>query len=92
MVDKVRVSNLILVDHAGTVIEGDHVVNRAGFVLHANVHEAQPDIAATGLAPIRIPDDRARYSLEHVGSDYIGGLHFRTLWNQLVQDCPDMLD
>jgi ribulose-5-phosphate 4-epimerase/fuculose-1-phosphate aldolase len=43
---KVKLSNLILVDHAGTVIEGDHAVNRAGFVLHANVHEAHPDIIA----------------------------------------------
>ena len=44
--DKVKMSNLILVDHAGKVIEGRHAVNRAGFVLHANVHEEHPDIIA----------------------------------------------
>jgi len=187
---KVRMSNLILVDHAGTVIEGDHAVNRAGFVLHANVHEEHPDIiamchahttfgtawaatgraidpitqdacafyedhvvigdeagavavenhagsivakafkgvkaalhqnhglltasrhsidaaafwfialerccrqqldiAASGVPPIHIPKDRARYSREHVGSEYIGWLHFQTLWNQLSEDQPDM--
>ena len=43
---QVKVSNLILVDHKGKVIEGDHAVNRAGFVLHAAVHEAHPDILA----------------------------------------------
>ena len=43
---QVKVSNLILVDHQGQVIEGDYAVNRAGFVLHAAVHEAHPDILA----------------------------------------------
>src|SRR5690349_9008707 len=32
---QVKVSNLILVDHKGMVVEGRHAVNRAGFVLHA---------------------------------------------------------
>ena len=32
---RVKLSNLILVDHDGKVVEGDHAVNRAGFVLHA---------------------------------------------------------
>ena len=35
----VKVSNLILVDHDGKVVEGDYSVNRAGFVLHAAVHK-----------------------------------------------------
>ncbi|MFS8138793.1 MAG: class II aldolase/adducin family protein, partial [Thermomonas sp.] len=43
---QVKLSNLILADHAGKVVEGDHAINRAGFVLHAAVHEAQPDIIA----------------------------------------------
>ena len=42
--DKVKVSNLILVDHEGIVLEGEYAVNRAGFVLHANVHEEHEDI------------------------------------------------
>ena len=132
--DKVKLSNLILVDHDGKVIEGEYAVNRAGFVLHANVHEEHPtafagvkaalhqnhglltasrhsidaaafwfialerccqqqlDIAASGIDPIYIPPERARYSREHVGSEYIGWLHFQTIWNQLVEDAPDMFD
>ena len=42
----VKVSNLILADHEGKVVEGRHAINRAGFVLHAAVHQAHPDIVA----------------------------------------------
>ena len=31
---QVKVSNLILADHSGRVVEGRHAINRAGFVLH----------------------------------------------------------
>lgn len=189
---KVSMSNLILVDHEGMVVEGDYAVNRAGFVLHANVHDAHPDIIAmchahtiygtafaalgralepitqdacaffedhviigdeagavavenhagsnvaaafkgvkaaihqnhglltasrhsidsaafwfvalerccqqqllveaTGIKPTLVTPDRARYSREHVGSDYIGWLHFQPVWDQLARDCPDMFD
>lgn len=190
--DQVKVSNLILVDHDGKVVEGDYAVNRAGFILHANVHEEHPDIIAmchahsvygtafaalgrpiepitqdacaffedhviigdeagavavenhagsnvakafkgvkaaihqnhglltasrhsiesaafwfialerccqqqlmieaSGLKPTRVPPDRARYSREHVGSEYIGWLHFQPIWEQLLERSPDMLD
>jgi ribulose-5-phosphate 4-epimerase/fuculose-1-phosphate aldolase len=43
---QVKLSNLILADHEGKVLEGRHALNRAGFVLHAAVHEAHPDIVA----------------------------------------------
>lgn len=189
---QVKVSNLILVDHKGRVIEGDYAVNRAGFVLHAAVHEAHPDILAmchahtlygtafaalgkplapisqdaaaffedhvvicdeagqvaveeragpavadwftgvkaaihqnhglftasrhsieaaafwfialercchqqllveaTGVAPKLVPPERSRYSREHVGSEYIGWLHFQTIWNDLVRSEPDLFD
>lgn len=187
---QVKVSNLILVDHDGQVVEGDYAVNRAGFVLQAAVHAAHPDILAmchahtvygtafaalgkplapitqdaaaffedhvviteeagqvavetqggsrvasafqgvkaaihqnhglltasrhsidsaafwfialerccqqqlmidaTGIAPQLVPPERARYSREHVGSDYIGWLHFQTLYDQLAQTQPDL--
>ncbi|UTW06873.1 class II aldolase/adducin family protein [Pseudomonas benzenivorans] len=189
---QVKVSNLILVDHEGQVVEGDYAVNRAGFILHANVHEEHPDIIAmchahtvygtafaalgrpiepitqdacaffedhviigdeagavavenhagsnvakafkgvkaaihqnhglltasrhsieaaafwfialerccqqqllidaSGHKPTRVPPDRARYSREHVGSEYIGWLHFQPIWEQLLQNEPDMFD
>ena len=45
-----RVSDLILVNHAGEVVYGNRPVNRAAFVLHAAVHEARPDIQAAAHA------------------------------------------
>lgn len=188
----VNVSNLILVDHDGKVIEGRHAVNRAGFVLHAAVHEAHPDIVAmchahtvygtafaalgkklepitqdaavfyedhvvigeeagqvavevkggskvarafagvkaaihqnhglltasrhsiesaafwfialerccqqqllidaSGITPKLVTPERARYSREHVGSEYIGWLHFQAIYDQLVLTQPDMFN
>ena len=189
---QVKVSNLILADHQGHVVEGQHAINRAGFVLHAAVHEAHPDIVAmchahtlygtafaalaqplepisqdaaaffedhvvisdeagqvavevkaglkvadwfkgvkaaihqnhglltasrhsieaaafwfialerccqqqllvqaTGIKPRLVPPEKARYSREHVGSEYIGWLHFQTIWNDLLRTQPDMFD
>ena len=42
----IRVSDLILVDHEGSVIYGNRPVNRAAFVLHSAIHEARPDVMA----------------------------------------------
>jgi ribulose-5-phosphate 4-epimerase/fuculose-1-phosphate aldolase len=188
--DQVKISNLILADHEGNVLEGKHALNRAGFVLHAAVHEKHPDIVAmchahtvygtafaalgkklepisqdaaafyedhivlseqagqvavedqagqnvagsipkvkgiihknhglltvsrhsidaaafwfialercckqqmavmaTGVEPTLLSPEVARYSREHVGSEYIGWLHFQTIWNQLIAKQPDM--
>ncbi len=46
----VRVSDLILVNHAGEVVEGDAPVNRAAFVIHSAVHLARPDVIAAAHA------------------------------------------
>lgn len=42
----VRVSDLILVNHAGDVVYGNRPVNRAAFVLHTAIHQARPDVVA----------------------------------------------
>ncbi len=189
---QVKMSNLILADHEGHVVEGDHAINQAGFVLHGAAHKMHPDIVAmchahteygttfaslgkplapisqdacaffedhavvleeagqvaveqdagyhvcqslggvkavihqshgllslsrhsidaaafwfmalercckqelavlaTGVDPILVPEDRARYSREHVGSEYIGWLHFQTVYGQLAAEQPDMFD
>jgi ribulose-5-phosphate 4-epimerase/fuculose-1-phosphate aldolase len=189
---QVKTSNLILADHKGRVVEGSYAINRAGFVLHAAVHEAHPDIQAmchahtvygvayaalgkplppvtqdacaffedhvvisdeggkvaveedagtnfasafkgvkaaihqnhglitasrhsieaaafwfialerccqqqlmldaTGVPQILVPPDKARYSHEHVGSEYIGWLHFQPIFERLAQTQPDMFD
>lgn len=188
--DQVKISNLILADHQGNVLEGKHALNRAGFVLHAAVHEKHPDVVAmchahtvygtafaslgvklepisqdaaafyedhivlseqagqvavedqagkivagsipkvkgiihknhglltvsrhsidaaafwfialercckqqmavmaTGVTPTLLSPEVARYSREHVGSEYIGWLHFQSIWSQLVEKQPDM--
>ncbi|MBF5007124.1 class II aldolase/adducin family protein [Diaphorobacter caeni] len=187
---QVKVSNLICADHQGNVVEGKHAINRAGFVLHAAVHEHHKDIVAmchahtlygtafaalgkklepisqdaaafyedhvvigdeagqvavevkaghkvanafagvkaaihqnhglltasrhsiesaafwfialerccqqqlmveaTGVTPRLVTPERSRYSREHVGSDYIGWLHFQPIWEDLVATQPDM--
>ena len=42
----VRVSDLILVNRDGQVVEGNAMVNTAAFAIHSQVHEARPDIVA----------------------------------------------
>ncbi len=42
----IRVSDLILVNHAGEVIEGAAPVNGAAFAIHSRVHAARPDVVA----------------------------------------------
>lgn len=189
---QVKVSNLILADHKGRVVEGGYAINRAGFVLHAAVHEAHPDIMAmchahtvygtafaslgrplepisqdaaaffedhivikdeagqvaveekaglsvcdwfkdvkaaihqnhglltasrhsiesaafwfmalerccqqqllveaTGIKPALVTPERSRYSREHVGSEYIGWLHFQPIYSELSKTQPDMFE
>jgi len=42
----VRVSDLLLVNHLGEVVEGDRPVNQAAFAIHSQVHAARPDVVA----------------------------------------------
>jgi ribulose-5-phosphate 4-epimerase/fuculose-1-phosphate aldolase len=42
----IRVSDLILVDQRGEVIEGDYPVNTSAFAIHSRVHAARPDTVA----------------------------------------------
>jgi ribulose-5-phosphate 4-epimerase/fuculose-1-phosphate aldolase len=42
----VRVSDLLLVDHAGRVLAGDGRVNPAGYTIHAQIHAARPEVVA----------------------------------------------
>lgn len=46
----IRVSDLILVNDKGDVVEGDHPVNVAAFVIHSSVHAARPDVIAAAHA------------------------------------------
>ena len=46
----IRVSDLLLVDHAGNVVVGDRPVNVAAFCIHSQVHRARPDVIAAAHA------------------------------------------
>jgi ribulose-5-phosphate 4-epimerase/fuculose-1-phosphate aldolase len=46
----IRVSDLLLVNRDGEVVEGSASVNRAAFAIHSQVHEARPDIVAAAHA------------------------------------------
>jgi ribulose-5-phosphate 4-epimerase/fuculose-1-phosphate aldolase len=43
---QISVSDLILVNHEGEVVEGKYEVNRAAFAIHSQVHAARPDVIA----------------------------------------------
>lgn len=43
---RIKVSDLLLVDHDGTVLEGHYPVNRAAFAIHSRLHAARPDVIA----------------------------------------------
>jgi ribulose-5-phosphate 4-epimerase/fuculose-1-phosphate aldolase len=42
----IRVSDLLLVNRDGAVVEGNAAVNAAAFAIHSQVHEARPDVIA----------------------------------------------
>ncbi|MEW9532118.1 class II aldolase/adducin family protein [Microbispora sp. NPDC049125] len=43
---QITVSDLILVNHEGQVVEGRYHVNQAAFAIHSMVHQARPDVIA----------------------------------------------
>ncbi|KAI1323376.1 class II aldolase/adducin domain protein [Xylariaceae sp. FL0255] len=42
----IKVSDLILVDEDGVVVEGNEPVNGAAFAIHSEIHKARPDVTA----------------------------------------------
>jgi ribulose-5-phosphate 4-epimerase/fuculose-1-phosphate aldolase len=43
---RIRVSDLLLVNHRGEIVVGDGPVNQAAFAIHAAIHAARPDAIA----------------------------------------------
>jgi ribulose-5-phosphate 4-epimerase/fuculose-1-phosphate aldolase len=84
---QIRTSDLILVSHAGDIVEGHRPVNRAAFAIHSQVHAARPEAVAAahshslygkamsslriGLDPIT-QDACAFYHDHSVFEDYTG--------------------
>jgi ribulose-5-phosphate 4-epimerase/fuculose-1-phosphate aldolase len=44
------VSDLLLVNHKGEVVEGSRPVNAAAFAIHSQIHQARPDVVAAAHA------------------------------------------
>ncbi|KAH9900206.1 class II aldolase/adducin N-terminal [Xylariomycetidae sp. FL2044] len=42
----IKVSDLILCDEAGEIVEGDEPINTAAFAIHSQIHRARPDVHA----------------------------------------------
>lgn len=47
---QIKVSDLVLANDKGEVVEGDHEVNKAALVIHSAVHKARPDAIAAAHA------------------------------------------
>jgi len=47
---QIRVSDLVLVDDKGEVLEGHYPVNTAAFAIHSRVHAARPEVVAAAHA------------------------------------------
>ena len=46
----IRVSDLVLVNEQGEVVEGDRPINEAAFAIHSRVHMSRPDVIAAAHA------------------------------------------
>ncbi|MGH3276963.1 MAG: class II aldolase/adducin family protein [Streptosporangiaceae bacterium] len=83
----IRVSDLLLVNHEGKVVQGRHRVNTAAFAIHSAVHEARPDVigaahshslygkalSATGQSLEPITQDACAFYEDHaLFDDYTG--------------------
>ncbi|SES33206.1 Ribulose-5-phosphate 4-epimerase/Fuculose-1-phosphate aldolase [Streptomyces sp. yr375] len=83
----IKVSDLLLVNQKGEVVEGRGQVNLAGFYIHSEVHEARPDVVAAAhahslhgkaFASLGVPldpitQDAAAFYRDHAVYDYYGG-------------------
>jgi ribulose-5-phosphate 4-epimerase/fuculose-1-phosphate aldolase len=46
----IRVSDLVLVNEQGHIVEGEGVINQAAFAIHSQIHQARPDVIAAAHA------------------------------------------
>ncbi|MFE6743184.1 class II aldolase/adducin family protein [Streptomyces tubercidicus] len=47
---RIRVSDLLLIDKQGHVVEGERRTNKAAFWIHSSIHRARPDVVAVAHA------------------------------------------
>jgi len=85
---QISVSDLILVNEDGDVVEGDEPINAAAFVIHSEIHKARPDVHAAchahsvygkafsvfGRELDMITQDSLRFFRSHSVYDNFGGV------------------
>jgi ribulose-5-phosphate 4-epimerase/fuculose-1-phosphate aldolase len=47
---RIKVSDLLLIDEAGRIIEGERRTNKAAFWIHSSIHRARPEVVAVAHA------------------------------------------
>ena len=84
----------ILHQNHGLLTASQHSIDDAAFWFIAleRVCQQQLMVEATGIKPPLLSDKTAEYSREHVGSDYIGWLHFQTIYNHIAAAQPDIFE
>jgi ribulose-5-phosphate 4-epimerase/fuculose-1-phosphate aldolase len=78
----------------GLLTASRHSIDDAAFWFIAleRCCQVQLAIEASGLKPKVLSQKAAEYSRQHVGNDFIGWLHFQTLYEQIAVQQPDMFD
>ncbi|KAK3079675.1 hypothetical protein LTS18_004167 [Coniosporium uncinatum] len=85
---QIKVSDLILVDEDGQVVEGEEPINAAAFAIHSEIHKARPDVHAAchahsvygkafsvfGRKLDMITQDALRFWKSHAVYDNFGGV------------------
>ena len=71
-----------------------HSIDAAAFSFIAleRCCKQQLAVEATGITPVEVSPEAARYSRENVGSEYISWLAFQPTWGLLKETQPDMFD
>ena len=93
-VDAFKGNRAVLHQAHGILTASRHSVDDAcwWFLAMDRCCQVQLMIEASGIdCPVMDPA-KARHSATHVGSDYIGWLHFQTLFDEALAAYPDMLD
>lgn len=82
----------ILHQNHGLLTSSPHSIDDAAwwFIALEQCCKVQLTVEATGIKPNFVTPDRARYSKEHVGSAFIGWLHFQPLFDHVAKHEPDM--
>lgn len=47
---QIKMSQLLLINHQGEIVEGEGLLNGAAFTIHGNIHAARPDVIAAAHA------------------------------------------